>query len=278
MRDYGKISPQFWIGKTGKSLRGNPEAQILAIYLMTSPHAEMTGVFYCPVDYMAKETGLGMEGATKGLQTLVEAHFCTYDDDSELVFVHEMAKYQIAEELKPSDNRVAGLQKTFASMADGVIKDAFFAKYKDAYLLAGKASPSKAPPKPEEGTEEGTEAETGTGAKEKKVRATRLPADWIAPPEFIDFCKAERPDLNPQAMQDKFRDYWVGVPGAKGTKLDWPATWRNFIRSERAPPRAHVPAYQTANDKARAWADRATGRNRHEPADNNIIDITPANT
>ncbi len=28
----------------------------------------------------------------------------------------------------------------------------------------------------------------------------------------------------------RFRDYWAAVPGAKGVKLDWDATWRNWIR------------------------------------------------
>jgi hypothetical protein len=28
----------------------------------------------------------------------------------------------------------------------------------------------------------------------------------------------------------EFRDYWAAVPGQKGVKLDWPATWRNRIR------------------------------------------------
>ena len=48
MRDYGKVSPGFWIGETGKALRGDMEAQIVALYLMTSPHATMTGVYHCP--------------------------------------------------------------------------------------------------------------------------------------------------------------------------------------------------------------------------------------
>jgi hypothetical protein len=29
---------------------------------------------------------------------------------------------------------------------------------------------------------------------------------------------------------EAFMDYWRGVPGAKGRKLDWPATWRNWMR------------------------------------------------
>lgn len=30
---------------------------------------------------------------------------------------------------------------------------------------------------------------------------------------------------------DQFRDYWIAQPGGKGVKLDWLATWRNWIRS-----------------------------------------------
>lgn len=29
---------------------------------------------------------------------------------------------------------------------------------------------------------------------------------------------------------DRFQDYWTAVPGQKGRKLDWLATWRNWIR------------------------------------------------
>ena len=29
---------------------------------------------------------------------------------------------------------------------------------------------------------------------------------------------------------DKFKDYWVGRAGQGGVKLDWEATWRNWVR------------------------------------------------
>lgn len=39
MRDYGKVSPQFWIGKTGKEIREKGhEALIVSMYLLTNPH------------------------------------------------------------------------------------------------------------------------------------------------------------------------------------------------------------------------------------------------
>lgn len=91
MRDYGKVAPSFWIGATGKALRGDANAQLLALYLMTSPHSNMIGVFHCPVLYMAHETGITFEGASEALRRLVEVGFCTYEGESETVFVHRMA-------------------------------------------------------------------------------------------------------------------------------------------------------------------------------------------
>ncbi len=28
-------------------------------------------------------------------------------------------------------------------------------------------------------------------------------------------------------------DYWLGVAGAKGVKLDWPRTWKNRMRDQQ---------------------------------------------
>lgn len=73
-------------------------------------------------------------------------------------------------------------------------------------------------------------------------RGTRLAPDWVADAAHIEFCKATRPDLDPQVMQDKFRDYWTGVAGKGGVKLNWLGTWKNFIRSERSPPARASPS------------------------------------
>jgi len=71
-------------------------------------------------------------------------------------------------------------------------------------------------------------------AKQPQSRGTRLPADWKPSDEQTAFCKAERPDLHPMATGDRFRDYWIAQPGTKGVKLDWDATWRNWVRAEKA--------------------------------------------
>ena len=104
-----------------------------------------------------------------------------------------------------------------------------------------------------------------------EARGTRIPSDWTAPEAYIEFCKANRPDLDTQFMQDKFRDYWHAKPGKDGLKLDWLGTWRNFIRSERAPQARGSPnGYQTANEKQKSIADRLTGGGNRERT---IIDI-----
>jgi hypothetical protein len=79
-------------------------------------------------------------------------------------------------------------------------------------------------------TERETEAET---KKEKKTLGKRLANDFSFPLEWEQFCKETRPELHPTRTFDQFKDYWVSAP--KGTKLDWFATWRNWVRSTHAP-------------------------------------------
>lgn len=76
-------------------------------------------------------------------------------------------------------------------------------------------------------------------------RASRLPSDWSPSEDEIAFCRSERPDLNPRSVAEQFRDYWVAVPGQKGCKRDWTATWRNWVRSQRASGRMNG---HTGND------------------------------
>lgn len=77
-------------------------------------------------------------------------------------------------------------------------------------------------------------------SKAEDATASRLPADWVPPSEFVDFCKTERPDLDPLAVGDRFRDHWIAQPGKDGRKTNWLATWRNWVRRERAAPQARA--------------------------------------
>ena len=81
-----------------------------------------------------------------------------------------------------------------------------------------------------------TERETETESKkEKKTLGKRLASDFSFPKEWEDFCQQTRPELSPVKTFDQFKDYWIAQAGQKGVKLDWFATWRNWVRSTNAP-------------------------------------------
>lgn len=66
----------------------------------------------------------------------------------------------------------------------------------------------------------------------KDIKGLRLTNDWIAPQEYIIFCNTERPDLDANMIANIFKDYWISVAGSKGNKIDWFATWRNWVRKQ----------------------------------------------
>lgn len=136
MRDYSKVSPKFWIGGTGKDLKkAGAEAIVVGLYLMTSPHSNMLGLFYQPELLIAHETGLGFEGAKKGLQGCIDVGFCAYDAESEMVWVYEMAAFQIGEALVNTDKRSKGVQNEYNALPENPFLGSFFDKYESAFHL-----------------------------------------------------------------------------------------------------------------------------------------------
>lgn len=78
----------------------------------------------------------------------------------------------------------------------------------------------------------------GDGVNDKKPaikKGSRLPADWELPDDYLAWAlqqsvKWSRTDVI--KISEVFRDYWVSRTGQIATKLDWSATWRNWIRKE----------------------------------------------
>lgn len=81
-----------------------------------------------------------------------------------------------------------------------------------------------------------------------RKRGQRLPEGWNPDRELVDRMRLECPGVDLQAEHRKFVDYWAAKTGAGATKADWPATWRNWIRTaaERAVQR---PASRAAADQ-----------------------------
>lgn len=214
MRDYGVISPQFWTGSTGRLLRGNAEAQVLALYLMTSPHANMIGVYHCPVVYMSNDTGIPLEGASKALDSLCKAGFCEVDTASDMVFVVRMATYQVGETLKPTDNRVESVRRSLRQIGKNPLAARFLAVYGDAYGVTAESvgiNPlgrgSKAPKKPRAGALAGTPA--GADAPDGGDWQEDGYPDWLpreAWTAFVEMRKKIRAPLTDNAVDLSIRE------------------------------------------------------------------------
>lgn len=205
MRDYAKVGPKFWTGKTGKAIRARgSEAVIVALYLMTSPHSNMLGLYYQPILYMAHETGLGIEGASKGLAGCIDAGFCSFDEASEMIWVHEMAAYQISPSLKPGDKRCAGIQKDYDGLPSCPFLADFFDKYCASFNLKTRRSSEGAcgaPSKPLRSQEQEQEQE-----QEKEKPLSGKPDD-APPPDDADAAadegnaEGEGVDVDPKATR-----------------------------------------------------------------------------
>ncbi|PND55525.1 hypothetical protein CRM90_22505 [Mycobacterium sp. ENV421] len=87
---------------------------------------------------------------------------------------------------------------------------------------------------------------------EPRKRASRLPDDWMPDQSTIATMRSECPNVDLEGEHRKFTDYWIAKAGSGATKLDWDATWRNWIRkaAESAPGRPAVnPARRSTTDQ-----------------------------
>lgn len=85
-----------------------------------------------------------------------------------------------------------------------------------------------------------TDTDTKKEQARQRSRGSRLliadlPVDWRV------WCEQERPDLNPPAVWAAFHDFWIAKAGKDGVKLDWQATWRNWVRNEKRRPGSQRP-------------------------------------
>jgi hypothetical protein len=188
MRSYGRLHFSFWTGETGQALQKlGSEAVIMAAYLVTNPHSNMLGLYRLPIGYAAEETGLGYEGASKGLIHCQSVGLCKYDEASKFVWVITMATWEIAKELKESDNRVRGIERDYKSLPDNPFLAEWFDFYAPLFHLKERRLPK--------GLQRPSEAITGqvqvTGQVQGRADAFTSPSGDVG-----DFALDPAPKVN----------------------------------------------------------------------------------
>jgi uncharacterized protein YdaU (DUF1376 family) len=148
------------------------------------------------------------------VQTVLEEFFM-FDKDNDCWFHKRCDETILAYQAKSERNRIVG-------------------------KLGGrpKINPSSNPHKTQVVSKENLNQEPLTNNHkpiDKNKRGSRLALDFCFTKEWEDFCLQTRPELHPTKTFDQFKDYWISQAGQKGVKLDWFATWRNWVRSTNAP-------------------------------------------
>lgn len=167
MRDYGRVAPTFWTRGSGKKLRGKPQAQVVALYLFTCPASSMIGIYHLALPTMAHEMGMPLDVAERALAEVCAVGIAQYDPEEELVYLPEGARYQIGEQLKPGDKRVAGVKAALAQFARHPFAVDFARRYAaDFYLPTPEDdAPPSTPSKPYAPPQEGASKGLGSGSE-----------------------------------------------------------------------------------------------------------------
>jgi len=78
------------------------------------------------------------------------------------------------------------------------------------------------------------ERDTSSSTKKRGAakRGTRIPEPFMLTTEMRQWAVEEVPNVDADASTRRFVDYWRAESGAKATKIDWIATWRNWLRRD----------------------------------------------
>jgi len=96
-------------------------------------------------------------------------------------------------------------------------------------------------------------------ARKPKKTGKRLPPGWKPSQELLTWAMTERTDLDIKRVIDSFTDYWIAKTGSAATKLDWDATFRNWVRNEKS-----NRSQQTGNGQRQNTVRDREQRNRAE--------------
>ncbi|SAK86023.1 hypothetical protein [Caballeronia ptereochthonis] len=130
MRNFVMVSPNFWVGQTGRDLaRAGTAAQLTALYLLSNPQANYTGLYRLPLIYIANDLNMSQDAVRAALVAIEKTGFAKYHERSEYVWIVESARHQLGE-LKANDNKVKYVNKEFAAIGKNCPFIAeYFAKY-----------------------------------------------------------------------------------------------------------------------------------------------------
>jgi hypothetical protein len=107
---YSKVFVKIWHSKDFRTL--SEEGKMLFLYLLTSPHRNMGGLYYLPLPYLCYDVGLDEERVSKAFEELADKDMALYDYDTQVVLIKKWFCYNPIE----NENQAKGLNKQLAEI------------------------------------------------------------------------------------------------------------------------------------------------------------------
>jgi hypothetical protein len=192
-------------------------------------------------------------------QKLVEVRLCELDPDGGGLLIHDYLKYNptaatvLAERARKAKNIADYRTRTRGTLPPAVTDPVTgYADGDDTGNGPGSEPgcnhvPDPVPDPDPLKAKDNSVAERAAGPVRAK-RGTRLADDWAPPPSSYAKVVSQfgLTEAFVEHTLEEFRDYWRGVPGQRGTKLDWDATFRNRLREAGAKLASNGSRWRTA--------------------------------
>lgn len=98
--------------------------------------------------------------------------------------------------------------------------------------------------------------------KTQRRKGTRIPEHFQVTADMVAWATENTPGVDGRYETAKFCDYWRAKSGTGATKLDWVATWRNWMRTaqDRVRGSQFAPAARNGVGDTQAWLNRSMER------------------
>jgi hypothetical protein len=221
------INTRFWDDDFVMDL--SPTEKLMYLYLLTNPLTDICGAYEITLKRMMFDTGLQRDKILAAIERFENDGKILYRDG--WMIVRNFAKNQVQ---NPKVKK--GIERTLNLCPDWVkhsLSKPIHGVSKDTVL---KLEPELKP--------EPIGVETHKAASPPK--GTRLPEPFNLTKEMRAYAAEKRPNLDVLEETEKFTNYWRAKTGRDATKLDWLATWQNWILNARGKGNG---SYQTYNGK-----------------------------
>ena len=252
-RNYAQIKVTIWQDDDFRALP--VPAQHLYFLLLTSPTLNLAGVTDWRPNRLATLSAGWTPKAVRAASTaLVEAGYVLIDDDTEEALVRTLIRHDgILRNPKTTSGMVSAWTGTYslrirrciaeevAKLANEGVRDVIrsgIAVVLD--YLSDTQSDTQSDQAPDRASDQVPVPQTTNNQQPATInqeregasapRAHRLPADFEPSDQSRLTVMSEYPQVDIHREHAKFLDYWAAQPGQRGVKLDWDATWRNWMR------------------------------------------------